>query len=240
MKTKILAACALLGGLFMASCNEQGQHQLLIAYPAQGYSILYADETIDSISFLTFDSWRVIPRESEWIRLTGDDHGNIKHDDTKRYWITCELQFKQNNTNATRLGTVEVFSYEYSVGANYLQYGHLEISHPAPDVVTLRPGSTIPETVSFCVSDSAFVRSDSLCFRVRDRWKLTCKDNAELPSWVTLSKTEGTMGKHKIDIAFEENLSVDPRSVVLQLTSGNVTNDIKIEQLGRKLKEDEE
>ena len=238
MKTKLLAAFAMAGGLFVTSCGDMDQHQLMIVYPAQGYSVLYADESADSISFVTFDSWRVRPNEPDWIRLTGEETGNIKYDNTKRYWITCELEFAPNTSNKTRLGTVEVFSYEYSVGAKYLQYGHLDISHPEAEVENFREGSTIPETVKFCLTDSAFVPSDSLCFNVHQRWNLAYKDG-QAPSWLKISEMEGTPGKNTLELTFEENLSTEPRSTVLLLTSGRVTNEIKIEQLGRKKKENE-
>ena len=133
---------------------------------------------------------------------------------------------------------VEVFSYEYSVGAKYLQYGHLDISHPEAEVEKFREGSTIPETVKFCLTDSAFVPSDSLCFNVHQRWNLAYKDG-QAPSWLKISEMEGTPGKNTLELTFEENLSTEPRSTVLLLTSGRVTNEIKIEQLGRKKKEDE-
>ena len=155
MKTRLLAACTFVSGLFMASCGDMDQHQLMIAYPAQGYSILFADQTVDSISFLTFDSWKIIIHNNEWIRVTGDESGTIKHDNDKRYWVTTELEFAPNTNRHSRIGAVEVQSYDYQVGARYLQFGHLDITRPSAKVETKLPNSTIPDSVSFCLADNA-------------------------------------------------------------------------------------
>lgn len=239
MKTKFFAVCAFISSLFAVSCGDLDNHELAVVYPAQGYRILYADHTCDSICFVTFDSWRVRPHD-EWIRLTGKESGTIKYDNSKRYLISSELEFAPNTTNQTRIGTVEVNSYDYAVGAKYIQFGHLEITHPVAMVDSLRPESTIPHSVSFCLRDSAFVLADSLCFDVHNVWTLKCKDGEQLPSWITLGKTSGNSGKNSVALTFQENMELTPRSTVLTLTSGRVTNEIKIEQLGRKKKENEQ
>ncbi len=231
-KTKFLAAFALVGGLFMASCAEEGQHQLMIGYPAQGYSILHADEMTDSIMFVTFDSWKVTPLQTDWIRVNGKDNGTIKHDDTKRYWIKVNLEFAPNTTAHTRIGAVSVRSYEYEVGAKYLQYGHLDIFHPSAKAETFMSGSTIPDSVSFCLADSANVPNDSLCFRVENRWELAFV--GEQPEWLALDAQEGRAGRNRVNLTFEANTDTIARRAVVRLTSGRVSNDIEILQHGRK------
>lgn len=240
-KTKFLAAFALMGGLFMASCGEQSQHQLMIGYPAQGYSILHADEVEDSIMFVTFDSWKVTPYQSEWMRVVGNDNGTIKHDDAKRYWITVFLDILPNTSAHTRIGTVSVRSYEYEVGARYIQYGHLDIFHPTAKAEKFMPGSTIPDSVSFCLADSALIATDSLCFRVQNRW--TLEFVGEQPEWVKPDTLEGRAGRNRVNLTFEANPDTAARHAVLRLTSGKgnyaISNDIDIVQYGRK-KEDNE
>ncbi len=235
-KTRFLAAFALMGSLFVASCGEQSQHQLMIGYPAQGYSILHADEVEDSIMFLTYDSWKVASYQTDWMRVDGNDHGNIKHDDTKRYWITVFLAFLPNTTNPSRLGTMSVRSYEYEVGARYLQYGHLDISRPVAEVEKFMSGSTIPDSVSFCLTDSASISTDSLCFRVQNRW--TLEFVGEQPEWVKPDAFEGRAGRNRVNLTFEANPDTTARRAVLRLTSGKgdyaVSNDINIVQKGRK------
>ena len=239
MKTRLLAACTFVSGLFMASCGDMDQHQLMIAYPAQGYSILFADQTVDSISFLTFDSWKIIPH-ANWISLTGDNEGGIKYDYAKRYWITSELKFEPNTTNRTRLGAVEVISYEYHTGATYYQYGHLDIYRPIPKVEKYYKDSRlIPDSVSFCLADSAFILTDSLCFDVHNAWELVRKDNGEQVDWVKFDKQYGKPGRNRLIVTFEENEDTTDRSVVFELKSGRVSNDITIKQFGRKKKENE-
>lgn len=239
MKTRLLAACTFVSGLFMASCGDMDQHQLMIAYPAQGYSILFADQTVDSISFMTFDSWKIISHNNDWIRVNGDGSGSIKHDINKRYWITSELEFAPNTTNHSRIGVVEVQSYDYQVGAKYLQFGHLDITRPSAKVETLLTGSTIPDSVSFCLADSAFILTDSLCFYVHNRWKLVRKNGDEQVDWVQFDKEEGSAGRSRLIVTFQENKDTTDRSVVFELKSGKVSNDITIKQFGRKKKENE-
>ena len=239
MKTRLLAACTFVSGLFMASCGDMDQHQLMIAYPAQGYSILFADQTVDSISFLTFDSSKIIIHNDEWIRVTGDESGTIKHDNDKRYWVTTELEFAPNTNRHSRIGAVEVQSYDYQVGARYLQFGHLDITRPSAKVETKLPNSTIPDSVSFCLADSAFILTDSLCFDVHNAWELVRKDNGEQVDWVKFDKQYGKPGRNRLIVTFEENEDTTDRSVVFELKSGRVSNDITIKQFGRKKKENE-
>lgn len=236
MKTKLLAACAFLGGMFMASCGEQDHHELWIAYPSQGYSILFADQRVDSISFVTFDSWKINPRE-EWIKVNGQSYGTINHSNEKRYWITSELEFAQNTTGHSRIGTVDVQSYDYQVGAMYLQFGYLDITHPSPKAEKFYSDTTIPDSVSFCLTaDSTLTPVDSLSFYAHDGWEIAYKEGAET-EWLTVGKTRGRDGKNSVELKFQENPDTASRHTILLLTSGRVTNEIKVVQPGKKKEE---
>lgn len=236
---KAFAACAgVLGSVLLASCGDQDQHQLGIAYPLTGYSILYADQTADSICFLTFDSWRVSVFEKDWMRVEdGKDNGTIKHDDNKLYYISVPLEFAPNTTHHSRIGEVDVRSYEYIVGARYLQYGHLNISNPLPKDESLMNGTTVPDSVSFTLNCAADAVSDTLVFSVRGGWELTFVDAK--PEWIDLEKEYGARGRNRVELTFTKNTESEERSATVRLTSGRVTNDIKIVQEGKKEEEEE-
>ncbi len=231
-KTKFLATFALLGGLFMASCNEEGRHQLSIVYPAQGYRILHADEVADSIMFVTFDSWKVTAYQSDWIRVTHNEKGTIQNDGVSAHIITSDLQFAPNATRHSRIGWVTINSYEYQVGAKYLQYGHLDINRPSAKAETFMSGSTIPDSVSFCLADSSYTTADSLCFRVQNHWELEFVD--EQPEWISADKMYGHSGRNRVNLTFQANPDTTARRTKVRLTSGRVSNDIEIVQHGRK------
>ncbi len=98
-------------------------------------------------------------------------------------------------------------------------------------------GSTIPDSVSFCLADSAYVPNDSLCFRVENRWTLEFVGGQ--PEWLEADAMEGRAGRNRVNLTFVANPDTTARRAVVRLTSGRVSNDIDIVQYGRK-KEDNE
>ena len=131
-KTKtLLLVCSLLP--FLASCvSDPETHQLV---PVEQPIILYADQTVDSLSFYTFDSWTVTP-QADWITIDGPSHQDITYDYTKCYLCKAYLKVQPNTTGKTRTGMVLVQSYEYSYTSPFVQLGLLNVSHPLPTVDT--------------------------------------------------------------------------------------------------------
>ena len=75
---KVIFPILFLLAIVMQSCsNGLDRHELTVVYP-NGYA-LFADQTKDSIVFLTFDSWRVYSNAS-WISVEGKSNDNIKYD----------------------------------------------------------------------------------------------------------------------------------------------------------------
>lgn len=232
-KKNFLYAFGLLASAaWMASCGSDDIHQLGVMYP-NGIHALYADDTEDSISFVTFDSWAVTPIAS-WIKTDGNSSGSIKHDNNARYRISVPLAVELNPTGRGRWGTVQVTSYEYAVSGLYYQMGSLNISHPACKVVSFIPNTNnlLADSVSYEIRDSAFVVSDSICFDVKRNWTLAFK--GEKPGWVSLSQEEGLRGHSNVAVTMEENPDTAARVATVILTSSGISNEIDIRQLGVK------
>ncbi|MBO4549718.1 MAG: BACON domain-containing protein [Bacteroidaceae bacterium] len=233
-KTKtLLLACSLLP--FLASCDgEQERHELT---PDVSSIIIYADETLDSLCFYTFDSWTVTP-QVDWISVDGDSHLDIKYDNSMRYLCKVFLNVKPNTTGKTRTGTVLVKSYDYSYSAPFVQLGLLRVTHPGFTADSyLDEQSGIPDVAHYELIDSAHWTTDSICFTVQNNWDLVFAD--ETPEWLTLEKTAGVPGKYHVHLTLVPNLDTEEgRKTKLRLVSDKVSNEIIVRQLPAKKEEE--
>ena len=233
-KIKImLLACSLLS-LFVSCVNDPETHELT---PIEQPFILYADQTIDSLCFYTFDSWSVTP-QNEWITVEGDSHLDIAYDYTKRYLCKVYLNLLPNTTGETRSGTVLVQSHEYSYSAPFVQLGLLHVSHPAFSGDTWYDDYyIIPKVAHYELVDSAHWTEDSICFTVENNWDLLFA--GEQPEWLTLDKTTDLPGKYKVNLTLVPNTDTENgRETKLKLTSGTVSNEIVVRQLPAKKEEE--
>ena len=232
IKTSLLA-CSLL--LSLACCvSSPEMHQLS---PIEQSIILYADQTVDSVCFYTFDSWTVTPQD-EWITINGDSHKDIVNDYTKRYYCKVFLTVQPNTTGQTRCGTVLVKSYEYSYSAPFVQLGLLKVSHPAYTVDSYLDDSyVIPKLAHYELIDSAHCLRDSICFTVQNNWTLNF--DGEQPEWLDLDSKSGASGKCRVNLTLTPNSDTENgREAKLKLTSGAVSNEIVVRQLPAKKEED--
>ena len=229
--------------MFLPSClSDPDQHQLNVVYPNN--TLLFADATVDSLMFYTFDSWEVHPN-CTWIKVDGDDKYNLTYDYNKLYLCTVRLALQPNTTGKTRMGTVTVNSYDYSASGLYTQLGYLcvtNLNYKVKDYVTSSYGVSvsIPLDVDFYMADSAFVTQDSICFTVEKSWTLSTPDGSELPSWFQLEKTSGHAGHNNIAVALEPNPFYEDRKTTVRLSSSGVKTDISITQFAKKKPTEEE
>lgn len=232
MKKVILPLCLLFVGLMFQSCiKDVENHELRIEHP-NGISVLFADDVRDSLSFFTFDSYKL--RSSvDWINLPHESSRQLTYDPNKYYFCISYLDIKKNDTGKSRYGSVVVDSYEYSAVAMYFQYSFLNIYKPAGQIESYFPDTnhSLPDSVSFTLADSASVELDSICFNVRDSWKLSLVENDV--DWITLSSEKGGPGANSVQLEFMPNISTEDRQATLRLTSSGISNDIVVKQYGK-------
>ncbi len=238
-KNFLVAFGVLLSALFVSCGEEMNQHQLLIQHPNSGISILFADQTKDSVIFYTFDSYS-IKSTSSWITVDGKGSADIKYDYTKNYRIYNSLTIEPNTENKSRVGYININSYEYQSACAFFQYGFLNIERPTAKVEKSFENTTLPETVSFTLADSAHVVQDSLVFYVQNDWRLEFADGAD-QSWVSMDKTEGVARfdygkarKNVVNLTLQPNPTTTDRETKVKLYSGKVSNEIVIRQYGIK------
>ena len=236
-KTKtLLLACSLLP--FLASCDgEQERHELKPVITESQSLILYADETIDSLCFTTYDSWTATP-QVDWISVDGNSQQDFAYDNMICYLCKVFLNVKPNTTGKTRMGTVLVQSYDYSCSFPFYQLGLLNVSHPAWTHDTwLDENARIPEVAHYELIDSAHWTSDSICFTVQNDWKLVIVDEA--PEWLTLDNLSGVSGKNHVHLTLVPNTDTENERVAkLKLVTEVVSNEIVVRQLPAKKEEE--
>lgn len=237
MRKSLFALSFLALAAMVQSCvSDPDQHQLQIAYPNN--PLLFADATQDSLLFFTFDSWKVTPNHS-WLSVEGITSGEFKYDYNRRYLVSVPVALQPNTTGESRIGSITVDSYEYTAYGIYLQLGYLNITNiPCKVTSLLNDYSSVPKTVDFQLSDSAFVTRDSICFNVQKSWNLSFPH--QQPSWIQLERTEGFSGNNKVYITLEENPTFEDRKTTLRLTSSGVNTDIAVTQFARKKKAGEQ
>ena len=225
-----LVALTALVAMFHSCAKESEQHLLQMVHPSN--SIVFADQTRDSVEFYTFDSWKVVPDDTEWIQVEGENSARVNDQDQLLRLYILPVSIQPNTTGKTRLGYLRVTSYEFTAYASYIQVGFLRITRPAYEIKTLiSEYSSIPSEVSFCLKDSSTFTLDSLSFTTYNPWTLQPDASA---SWLTLSRTEGEAGHNLVELYMKENETKSSREAKLKLTSGEVTNEIIVRQSGRK------
>ena len=235
MNKKFAASALLVAGTIfgMVSCNKDTDfHAASVNYPYN--SILYADQTLDSIIFSTTDSWS-LSTPNDWIHIQGNTQGTIKND-VSLYILKNNVEFDENTTDSTRIGHIQLTSH-YNSAALYTQFGFIDITHPIYQVKHYYGNTNIPTKVTFTVADSASVTQDSICFNARKRWNLEIIGSGDQP-WVTASKTTGNAGKQSIILSMTQNPDTLNREAKAILTSGTVKNEITIRQYGKPKKRD--
>ena len=239
VKCSFAIGMAALSALVASCMKDPDNHMLDVIYP-KPYSVLFADQTRDSIIFSTFDGY-TLHSYADWIDIVGEKSENINHDDYSLYTFTRWLEATPNTTGGTRSAVVGVNSYEYSSGARYYQLGYVNIYHPSPrckDFVF----SNIPDTVTFSMADSANVTLDSVCFVVEDDWVLSVSaEEGSVPSWIRLDNEAGAEGENKVYVSMEPNKDMenDRKATLLMQTSG-ISHSIGVTQYKATKKQLEE
>lgn len=230
----LLLVCSLLP--FFTSCdNEPENHELS---PVEKSIILYADQTLDSLRFYTYDSWTVTPK-ADWISIEGKSQMDLKYIYWAPYLCRVFVTVEPNTTGQTRTGTVLVQSYEYAYSSPVVQLGLLKVSHPGYIVdCWLDEQSYIPDVAHYELTVNANSTSDYISFTVQNNWSLTSADDTPA-DWIAFDgRTSGLPGEGRVNLILEKNTDAkEERTATLRLTSGEVSNLITIRQLPAEIQQ---
>lgn len=223
---KIALYSALGLATLLASCDakENVFEVAQIAYPT-GVSVLYADQSLDSINFVTTFDWS-LSTASDWMHIDANNQsGSVPkgYMDARR----VNIQIDANQTGESRYGTVLVNFNGQAVGGRYYQLHYLNVRYPKGT-----------EDGQFVLQDSAMQVRDSLVFQTYgDNWTLAFKGDA--PTWMRLEDdavTTGRAGKYVVYYKLDKNETEAERSAVFELNSRGVVTEIKVNQQTKKKK----
>lgn len=225
-KITLLGALACFAMLFSACNDESYQHRVAVVYPEGAMGFVYADQTVDSITFLTFDTYRyyaVSSNPDNFISIS-EKNASQKIDNVyyQGYYVTLPVYFKANDTTSPRLGYVAVDSksemddWSGTTYGTYFQANWHCISKPSPNYKYNKDNSLI-ESCSHVMRDSAYQVTDTLQFYAYDKWTLASAD-AEI---VAPKITSGMKGWQKVPCDITKNLGSDTIRTTLLLKSEN-------------------
>lgn len=229
MKKKKITLLSLLAGaamLFTACDKESYQHQVAIVVPQGNMGFIYADQVLDSITFLTFDSyryWAVSTNPDNFISISEKESSMKIQNVYYQCWsFTLPVYFKPNTTDNPRLGYVAVESksemddWAGTAYATYFQANWHCISKPAPNY-QYNKEQTLIESCDHLMRDTAYQVTDTLEFYAFDNWSLASADT----TIIAPKTTSGNTGWQKVACDVSKNLTSDTIRTTLQLKSEN-------------------
>lgn len=214
--------------LFAACDNKENSYNFAqIVYPGEQPASVFADQTVDTLRFLTTYDWS-ISESVDWLHIDADSTAGVV---PGGFFMSgkVKVMFDVNNTGETRTGIVNLHANGETLGGVYVQYAYLDVRRP----VINREGG-------YVLRDTANQVRDSIEFRTySDGWTLAFDGQA--PTWVRLADgapATGRAGKYIVPYVLEKNPTSEERTAVLRLTSAGVSADIQIKQEGRPADEE--
>ena len=205
MKKVVGFSVALAAVLFAACDNKENSYNFAqIIYPSGYGSVLYADQTVDSLRFATTYDWSLSVSEG-WIHVDADSmSGTVP----QGYFMVkrLDVDLDVNNTDTVRTGYIYFHADGKTLVTSYTQYHYLNIERP------------VRRNYQFTLQDTARQVRDSLIFQTYgDDWTLAFK--GEAPAWVRLADgaaTSGRAGKYTVHYQLDQNTTTaeklyDPR-----------------------------
>lgn len=190
-KFSLFALTAAFALLFGSCVKDSYRHQVQVFYPST-HRYIYADRTIDSLVFLTFDSYRYYPdrdNSDNFISIDPEmDHKEIPNYYNQGWFITLPVYFKQNATDKIRHGYVCINSYaegfNETVYASYYQVNWHNVLRPDGLPIYGKNSEMIGCTHTLLAK--AEQETDTIKFIAYDSWELT----SENPEILTLVKSD--------------------------------------------------
>lgn len=247
MKTNKLTFVGLLAGLaltFSACVKDSYQHYVEVVSPQGGQGFIYADQTIDSVTFVTFDSYHYYPHSSNPSNFISVDEALASKKIMNNYWqghyFTLPVFFKPNTTEDCRLGHVAIESksemddWNATTYATYLQCTWHCIEKPAPRY-KYNKENTMVNGCDHLMLDSALQVADTIRFYPYDKWTITSSN----PDVIKPTTTAGGQFRNNrpviIPCTVAKNLTKDTIRTTLTITSEcGATTTINFKQAPQK------
>lgn len=185
-------------------------------------SVLYADQTKDSLSLISFDSYSITVH-GDWIHLKDQD---LSYNVPSGSYVegSIYIDVDPNTTGEQRDAYLTLTAYGNELTAYYRQVPYMNISRPA-----MNQDGEYRREVKF---DS---EKDSVEFRAYGNWTLAF--DGEKPDWIDWQEgavTSGEPGSRKVVYTLKKNETLDSRTAKLVLTSNGVTSDITVVQQNQR------
>ena len=221
----------------MISCNKDSyRHQIAIEYPSAP-SPIFADQTLDSVVFYTFDSYETKSYDCDWITIQNSSRypssAKLENLYYSFYRVPIYLEIAPNTTGKVRTGHVSIHSYgednwSATAYAEYYQLYWHNITSPRPEYTYTDRNVT---AATYAATDSALQMTDTLRFTAYAPWSLQTASD----SYITPESTSGKAGIQKVALKVEPNPSTTKRKTTITLQSNNgATTPITYTQEGKK------
>lgn len=227
-------------GLFLASCNKESyNHSVQILYP-HGYSInIYADQTQDSVSFVTYDSYHYYGWKDNPDDFVSVSEALASRKIQNNYLVgnifTLPVYFTPNTTGKDRVGYVivdsksEMDDWAGSVYACYCQLNCHRIKRPDAFKGDFDKELGVYKNLEYMMRDSAMQVTDTLEFFSYDHhWNLSSAN----PDVIKPLVESGSEGWQKVPCQVSNNLSKNDtiRTTLLLQSSNGAKTTIQFQQ----------
>ncbi len=182
-KTYLFGLLAGIALFFSACTHDTYTHQVTVAYPVGEQGFIYADQTLDSICFFTYDSYHYYPyahNPANFISVESKYASKkIVNNPYARWLVSLPVYFTANTTDSCRLGYVMVDSksemddWTSTVYGVYYQANWHCIANPAPKYTYNK--NRVPVSVDHTLRDSTQT-SEKIVFYAWDDWSITSSD----------------------------------------------------------------
>lgn len=220
-------------GLATACSESTNEYHESTFYPNNPEGrILYADQTVDSVYFISLDSWKLTEsfvNSSPWFTASPKE---VTIPANANVHARIDIQTTTNTTGETRYGALNVVTTFAKFGTLSMpvrQTGWLEVSLPAPVFAANAKRPT------FSTSLTASGAKARLAFRLYDTDIATHSLTSDA-EWFVIpeANAQPADGLTNLTIEIPDNTSTEARMATITLTSAGITEKITYTQDGKK------
>ena len=230
----LLVLTALVG---LPACNvdrENDVHRLNLVAQRNNSVHLYADQTTDTLTVQSTDSWR-LELTFRHLRDTARLHLSttalqLPEGNTQLHTTPVVLRFATNTTDSTLTGILKLrsaFPLLKDYELYFYQYTHLHIDYPRAEYDNKFNRAYFAHTLTHNDRDAL------LRFTLYDKDSTTHSLTSDA-TWlrVPAKHARPAAGRHTVHLEVDRNTTVAPRKAHVTLTSGGISTVITYTQLG--------